>query len=84
MLPGLRRVEDIFQKIGCDTPAVKELLGTDGVTDTNIMAYLGIMEQRTNELLQVRMRQGLFMTGSGGLVIVTPAELDGGSVTLLV
>lgn len=53
----MRRVEDIFQKIGCDTPAVKELLGTDGVTDTNIMAYLGIMEQRTNELLQVRARE---------------------------
>lgn len=67
MLPGLRRVEDIFQKIGCDTPAVKELLGTDGVTDTNIMAYLGIMEQRTNELLQVRAREWLLRTGRGGL-----------------
>eukprot|EP00798_Chlamydomonas_sp_ICE-L_P015696 gene15696-21805_t len=42
---------DLFTKIGCDTCAVRELLGEDGVTEANIMSYLGIIEQRTNELL---------------------------------
>jgi hypothetical protein len=46
--------QDIFSKLGCDTAAVRELLGEDGVTDKNIMAYLGIMEQRTNELLRAQ------------------------------
>jgi hypothetical protein len=41
-------------QIGCNTPAVRELLGDEGaVTEANVMAYLGIIEQRTNELLQV-------------------------------
>jgi hypothetical protein len=46
-------IGDIFTKIGCDTPAVRELLGDEGVTDHNIMSYLGIIEQRTNELLHI-------------------------------
>lgn len=42
----------IFNKIGCATPATKEMLGDDGVTEQNMMQYLGIIEQRTNEILQ--------------------------------
>mmetsp|Transcript_55711 Transcript_55711/g.154330 ORF Transcript_55711/g.154330 Transcript_55711/m.154330 type:complete len:404 (-) Transcript_55711:88-1299(-) len=41
----------IFNKIGCNTPAVAELLGNQGVTEANLMQYLGIIEQRINELL---------------------------------
>ncbi len=34
--------------------AVRALLGDEGaVTESNLLAYLGIIEQRTNELLQV-------------------------------
>ncbi len=47
------KLYDIFVKIGCDTPAVRELLGDEGVTDHNMMSFLGIIEQRTNELLQL-------------------------------
>ena len=32
---------------------MKELLGEDGVTENNIMSYLGIIEQRSNELLML-------------------------------
>ena len=46
-------IGDMFTKIGCDTPAVRELLGDEGVTENNIMSYLGIIEQRTIELLQM-------------------------------
>lgn len=30
-----------------------ELLGEGGVTEKNLMQYLGVIEQRTNEILQV-------------------------------
>jgi len=43
----------IFNKIGCNTPAAREMLGDEGVTEQNMMQYLGIIEQRTNEILQL-------------------------------
>ena len=45
-------VWNIFNKIGCNTPAVREMLGEGNVTENNLVQYLGIVEQRTNELLQ--------------------------------
>jgi hypothetical protein len=44
---------NIFLKLGCNTPKNRELLGEDGVTDENMMPYLGVIEQRTNEILQM-------------------------------
>ena len=41
-----------FTAIGCDTPATRELLGDEGVTEANVMQYLGVVEQRANEILQ--------------------------------
>ena len=38
--------------MGCDHEGLKDLLGTHGVTESNMMQYLGIIEQRTNELLE--------------------------------
>jgi len=46
-------IQSIFKKIGCDTPANMEMLGNEGVTESNMMQYLGIIEQRTNEILQL-------------------------------
>eukprot|EP00887_Chlorella_sp_A99_P008164 scaffold12.g8164.t1 len=45
-------VLDMFARTGCGTPAVMELLGGEGVTEANLMQYLGLLEQRTNELLE--------------------------------
>ena len=45
-------VWNMFNKIGCNTPGVREMLGDGSVTENNLMQYLGIIEQRTNELLQ--------------------------------
>eukprot|EP01029_Cantina_marsupialis_P011830 TRINITY_DN2632_c0_g1_i2.p1 TRINITY_DN2632_c0_g1~~TRINITY_DN2632_c0_g1_i2.p1 ORF type:complete len:555 (-),score=181.17 TRINITY_DN2632_c0_g1_i2:148-1812(-) len=45
-------IHSIYSKIGCNTSNVTELLGNQGVTETNMMQYLGIIEQRTNEILQ--------------------------------
>ena len=49
-------INDLFERIGCNTPAVRDLLGEEGVTEANLTAYLGIIEQRTNEILQVGAR----------------------------
>ncbi|KAF5831032.1 hypothetical protein DUNSADRAFT_13682 [Dunaliella salina] len=44
---------ELFNKIGCNTQAVRELLGEEGqVSEGNVLAHLGIIEQRTNEILQ--------------------------------
>eukprot|EP00742_Colponemidia_sp_Colp-10_P000533 GILJ01000580.1.p1 GENE.GILJ01000580.1~~GILJ01000580.1.p1 ORF type:complete len:574 (-),score=156.25 GILJ01000580.1:1098-2819(-) len=45
-------IDSIFNRIGCNTSAVQEMLGNQGVTDSNIMQFLGIIEQKTNDLLQ--------------------------------
>lgn len=39
---------------GCNTEAVSVLLGGEELNDANMLAHLGIIEQRSNELLQVR------------------------------
>jgi hypothetical protein len=38
---------------GCNTDAVRVLLGGEELSDANLLAHLGIIEQRTNEVLQV-------------------------------
>ena len=48
-------VESLFNKAGCDSTAITELLGGHaGVTDSNILQYMGIIEQRCNELLHLQ------------------------------
>ncbi|KAJ8021559.1 Coiled-coil domain-containing protein 63 [Holothuria leucospilota] len=47
-------VDSLFTKINCDRSTIDEMLGsTAGVSDETIMQYLGLVEQRTNELLAV-------------------------------
>ena len=57
----------VFNKIGCNTEVNRSLLGEDGVTDHNVMQYLGVIEQRTNEILQMfaasRTARGRLATG---------------------
>lgn len=45
----------MFSKIGCDVATITDMLGGHaGVTDITVLQYLGIVEQRTNELLQLQ------------------------------
>ncbi|KAI3424457.1 hypothetical protein D9Q98_010009 [Chlorella vulgaris] len=44
-------VLDMFNRCGCATPEVLELVGEEGVSEKSLMQYLGVLEQRTNELL---------------------------------
>ncbi len=43
----------MWQRLGCEVLGLEELLGDEGVTDTNLMQYLGIIEQRVNQLILV-------------------------------
>lgn len=48
-------IDSLFKKINCDQTAIIDMLGGHhGVTEGNMTQYLGIVEQRTNELLQVQ------------------------------
>jgi predicted nucleic acid-binding Zn-ribbon protein len=46
-------VSSIFERIGCNTEVNPDLIGATGVTESNMMHYLGVIEQRTNEVLQM-------------------------------
>lgn len=45
-------VESIFATLGCSSDEYDDLLGTQGVTESNLMIYLGIIEQNINEIIQ--------------------------------
>ncbi len=47
-------IESLFTKIECDRSTIDEMLGSQqGVTDENMLLYLGIIEQKTNDLLAI-------------------------------
>jgi chromosome segregation ATPase len=45
-------IHSIFTRIGAASTSVEEMLGNQGVTESNMMQYLGVIEQRTTEILQ--------------------------------
>lgn len=48
-------IDSIFRKIGCDRRKMEHLLQShEGVTEENMLKYLGIIEERTNELLMAQ------------------------------
>jgi len=46
-------IHEIFESIGCNQEGVQAMMGGGGVTEGNVMQYLGVIEQRTNEILQM-------------------------------
>lgn len=44
-------VESLFSRLGCEKLANTEILGSGGVGESNIMLYLGVIEQRTNDVM---------------------------------
>lgn len=46
-------IHSIFERVGCSQDSYVELMGSTGVTESNMMHYLGAIEQRTNEILQM-------------------------------
>jgi len=46
-------IQALFEQIGCSTPATRELLGGTGVTESNVLQFLALIEQRACELLRL-------------------------------
>merc|ERR1712070_377719 len=78
-------IHAIFTNIGCNMSGVSEVLGTGGVTEGNIMTYLGLIEQRTNEMLSmysnvVKQNEGVSIDDghrSPGASVVGPSSAPG-------
>ncbi|KAK7915878.1 hypothetical protein WMY93_011639 [Mugilogobius chulae] len=48
-------VNNIFIKLECDQTVIEDMLGSSTeINDNNIMSYLSLIEQKTNEMLTVR------------------------------
>jgi hypothetical protein len=45
-------IQNIFTRIGATASSSDDIMGNQGVTETNMMHYLGIIEQKTTEILQ--------------------------------
>jgi hypothetical protein len=58
-----RSVEELCAKIGCNMAFLKEVGGAGVVDESNLMVYLGVIEQRTNEVLRIYASMG---AGGGG------------------
>lgn len=44
-------IQSLFARSGCDAQQMVEMLGDAVVTEANMMAYLGVIEERANEIL---------------------------------
>ncbi len=60
-------IQSIFTRIGAASTSVDEMLGTQGVTESNMMQYLGIIEQRTIEILQAYAQSQLGLSNEHNL-----------------
>ena len=45
-------IESIFTTLECDSEDFEELIGAHGITESNMLVYLGIIEQKINEIIQ--------------------------------
>lgn len=65
----------IFSKLECDCSVIEDTLGSStGITDNNVMSYMGLVEQRTNELLTIQ----AFLTSKvtrGSVLLFLPCVL---------
>jgi hypothetical protein len=60
-------IHGIFSRLGCAcTTPMEEMLGNQGVTESNMMQYLGFIEQRTIEILQLYSASQSGTTGYAG------------------
>ncbi|KAG5176721.1 flagellar outer dynein arm-docking complex [Tribonema minus] len=57
-------IHSIFLRIGASHSSSEELLGNQGVTESNMMQYLGLIEQRTSEILAAYAQS---QSGVGGI-----------------
>jgi hypothetical protein len=53
-MDGLKSsIGEMFDEVGCNTAATRELLGDGGVTDSSVLQYLALIEQRCEEIVSL-------------------------------
>lgn len=67
-------IHSIFSRLGCASTSVEEMLGNQGVTESNMMQYLEIIEQRTTEILHNYAQSQAASTGKLDLVQTSALE----------
>lgn len=70
-------IQSIFTRIGATSASVDEMLGNQGVTESNMMQYLGIIEQRTTEILQAYAASQIGLPNESGLQLPSVIPADG-------
>lgn len=70
-------IQSIFTRIGAATTSVDEMLGNQGVTESNMMQYLGIIEQRTSEILQAYAASQIGLANDQTLQLPSVVQADG-------
>ena len=50
-------IEGLTLKLKCDSRLLHEMGGEGGCNEANIMVYMGVIEQRANELLAAHLQQ---------------------------
>jgi len=70
-------IQSIFTRIGATSASVDEMLGNQGVTESNMMQYLGIIEQRTTEILQAYAASQIGLPNEHTLQLPSVVPADG-------
>lgn len=71
-------IQNIFGRIGASS--VDEMLGNQGVTDSNMMQYLGIIEQKTSEILQAYAKSQMGLPSEVPLQLPSVLRAEGGGI----
>ena len=80
-LNGLKQgIMSIFSKIGCSAAEMREALGDTGITEDTMTTYLGVIEQRANEILmRYAAVQRAATSADGANIGASPGRTDGAS-----
>jgi coiled-coil domain-containing protein 63/114 len=69
-------IQSLFSKLECNTSSMADMLTDSMVTEANMMQYLGMIEQRTNEVLQMYASVKRDASGAGSAPpLTTPQAL---------
>lgn len=72
-------IQSIFTRIGANSSSiVDEIMSNQGVTESNMMQYLGIIEQKTTEILQQYASSQMGLPSEALLQLPTVIPMEGG------
>lgn len=72
-----KSIEGLCEKVGCNMAMLRDVAGDEGCTEANLMVYLGVLEQRINELLRLSQAKGEASPDRRGATIAKAIVADG-------